>query len=568
MTCVAVATGALPLQALTPRAELLRLVPEDVGFCLVVQNLREHSAAFQGSAFLEQFRASPLGQAVQDAPEYRKLVELDAHLRRYLDVSWARLRDDILGDTVILAYRPGPPGALDQEQDLFLVRARDPQLLGTLAERLNAAQKESGEILDLETRTYHGVPYVRRVERKRDHYYFLRDGVLAFSSREPMLRQVIDRERQQSEREQPVLVRNLRRVESEQALATLWVNPRAFDGEIERKGIGARGTEAVVHKAVLAYWKSLDGIAVVASLHEQDIELRLTLLAREAQLPAPARKVFSAPGKPSDLWNRVPARALVAVAGRLETAEVTDFVDTFLTEEARKSLKEAMDRGPEAALGKDVVQQVLASVGPDWGIFVAAPAAADKDWFPEVTVALRVRSGGPNASADRTILAALQGAAVLAVLAYNSSHPDAITLRNITEGPVEIHYLSGAREFPPGLQPAFALKGDYLLLASSPDTVRHFAETGAVKKPELTSGEMPWVQLFVQQVSGFLKERRDSLAAYVAEKHLVPKEEVSRRLDDLAAHLQFLDRMTLTQRSQPGRFSLVLRLRTSASLRK
>ena len=39
---------------------------------------------------------------------------------------------------------------------------------------------------------------------------------------------------------------------------------------------------------------------------------------------------------------------------------------------------------------------------------------------------------------------------------------------------VEIKYLANDKAYPPGLQPAFALKGGYLVLASSPEAIRRF----------------------------------------------------------------------------------------------
>src|SRR5438445_399058 len=112
-------------KAATPREELLRLVPEDVGFCLVIQDLRGHSERCLSSPFVKELRDSPIGQTIRQAPETRKLAEFDRHIQQVLGVSLAQLRDDICGDAVILAYRPGHPGKEEQEEGLLLVRARD-----------------------------------------------------------------------------------------------------------------------------------------------------------------------------------------------------------------------------------------------------------------------------------------------------------------------------------------------------------------------------------------------------------------------------------------------------------
>src|SRR5207253_3256795 len=76
------------------------------------------------------------------------------------------------------------------------VRARTAAALAGLVERLNKAQKESGELRSLTEREHKGVKYVRRVERKagktEENFYLLRGPVLVFSGQEGLLRQAIE----------------------------------------------------------------------------------------------------------------------------------------------------------------------------------------------------------------------------------------------------------------------------------------------------------------------------------------------------------------------------------------
>ena len=52
---IALATALLPtLARAAPRDELLRLVPDDVAFCLVVQDLRGHAEALSASPFADE----------------------------------------------------------------------------------------------------------------------------------------------------------------------------------------------------------------------------------------------------------------------------------------------------------------------------------------------------------------------------------------------------------------------------------------------------------------------------------------------------------------------------------
>src|SRR3954466_13061521 len=105
--------------AATPTDELLGLVPEDVGFCLVFQDLRQVVNDVKASAFARQFAASPLGLEILNSPEVGKLAKAEKDVQTALNVSWTDLVNDVFGDAVVLAYRPGPPEQPEQEQGLF-----------------------------------------------------------------------------------------------------------------------------------------------------------------------------------------------------------------------------------------------------------------------------------------------------------------------------------------------------------------------------------------------------------------------------------------------------------------
>ncbi len=80
---------ALPAPASAPRDDLLRLVPEDVGFCLVLQDLRVHSDAILRSPFIKKWWESPIGKAIANAPEQKKLAEFETQLKEGQIRKWA-----------------------------------------------------------------------------------------------------------------------------------------------------------------------------------------------------------------------------------------------------------------------------------------------------------------------------------------------------------------------------------------------------------------------------------------------------------------------------------------------
>jgi hypothetical protein len=195
-----------PLQAATPRDELLRFVPDEVGFCFVLQDLRIHAAELAESPFVEQLRRSPLGVALQASNELKQLDKVNNDLRRTLGVGFDQLRDDLLGDAVVFAYQPGPPAKPEQEQGLVLVRARTAEVLASLVEKINTAQKRDGTLTALETCEYGGATYFRRVEPKQTNYYYVRGPVLLITGQEEMLRRAIDVDRKTADAE-PALAR-------------------------------------------------------------------------------------------------------------------------------------------------------------------------------------------------------------------------------------------------------------------------------------------------------------------------------------------------------------------------
>jgi hypothetical protein len=563
---VALLALAGPARAITPRDEVLRLVPPDVSFCLVVQDLRGHSEAVLASPFARKLADSSFGKRLVAAPEWQKLAEVNAQLRQNLGITWTELRDDILGDVIVAAYRAGPADKPQDEEGLFLLRARDARRLGELIDRLNDGQQKSGDVTELEPRKHNGQTYYHRVEKKGENYYYLRGPVLVFATRESILRQAIDLDQAAVAGEPPV-ARELRRLGADKDLAALWINPRAFEAELQRKAEAARGGDARVLKSLRAYWKAVDGVVFTAAVHQDDVEFGLTLGVKEDQLLPGGRRFFAGAVKPSRLWDRFPDNALFAVAGQVDVVGLVDMVGEFLPEDARKGIRDAVNlqAGP-LFLGKDIAKEVLPNLGPDWGLCVLAPPAKDKDWFPHVLGALRIQPGATKPPVDQAVLNALNSLTGFAVAGYNKEHPDSPTELKYTEqDSVPVRYFINDKQFPPGLQPAYALKDGYLVLASCPEAIRRFTANAATLPP---GGEVPLLRLSLRDWRRYVTERQEPLAAYSAERNGIPRAEATRRLNNLIDGLEFFDRVELSQRlARPGQIKLALRVRTMLPLR-
>lgn len=550
--------------AASPRDELLRLVPDDAGFCVVLQNLRDQLARLERSPFAARLAESHFGKSFRDAPEALKLAAVDALLRATLKVSWEQLRDDILGDAVVLAYTPGPPGQPEAEQGLLLVHARRPDLIAGVFDRLNDWQQKSGEVLGVERREYRGQAYYRRQKKDGDEYYLLRGSVFALTDKEARLKAAIDRDRQSppADLEPPALARRLQQLGVERSLLVWWVNPRAFEPALQQKAQSARGAEGAFLRTFAHYWHTLDGAALFVSL-DSDLAFGVAVRARTEDLPAPARRLFAEVSRPSAVWPSFPDNALFAAAGRLPFGPLVEAGGEFLTAEAKQSVQDAVERSVGAVFGSDLLTEILRHLGPDWGVCVAPPGAGERHWLPSLTAVLRLRPGGGGVPVQQRALDGLDFVARLVVLGYNSQRLGRLRLRVVPQGPVEVRVIEGD-QWPPGLQPAFAWKDGYLVLASTPEAVRRFqpVEPGveATRSPE--GAEVPLVRLALQGWAGYLRTYREPVAASLADAHKLPAAEVQTRIDRLLEALDLFDAIELTQRATSGRATLTLRVKT------
>lgn len=560
---------AAPLSLAAPRQELLRLVPDSIGFCLVLHDLRAHAASLHPSPFADQLRQSPFFAHIRDSADVKKLHRLEAVLKEKIGLDWAHLRDDILGDTVAFAYRPGPPGKSEQERGLILLRARNAKALSDLIERFNKLQKDEGDLQALEERRHHDVVYHRRLERgKPPTFYYVHGPILALCDREDMLQEAIDCDRTRGSDAVSEAERRLRELGAERALLSVWINPRAFDAAMLSKAAGESAERAGPAKQIAIYWKALENIVFSLVLAEREVNLALAVRARVEELPVGARRFFAAAAVPSELWRRFPQEALLAVAGRLDAAALFEVLSGFLPPEGRQALQTNLSSQVGALLGEeDFAKNVLPSLGPDGGLCLLAPAASDKGWIPHALVALRVGSTQRKKPLDQELMEALDFAARLLVFAHNSQHPDRpLTLKTTEADKPKIHYVSGERGLPLGMQPAYAVRNGYLVLASSLDGLGRFAS--AASTAPAAKAEVPLVRISVQQWRDYLKERREPIVRFLAEKNELSREAAEKHLDEICSALQFVDRLELRHRSAPGQVVLTLSARTARALRK
>ena len=551
---------ASPAIAAPPADELLRYVPADATFCLVLRDLRSHSETLGKSPFAEQFRSSPLGKTLTGSAGLARLLQTEQFLENALGLSLDKLRDDVFGESIVFAYRQGPPGKPEQEQGLMLLRAKEAKPLADLVERLNKVLKT--QVTEVE---HAGFKYQRRAEGEEVNFLCLRGPVLIFSSQESLLREALALEKKTPANQPSAIAKSLGQLGADRALGAVWINPRAFDAELTARIKKADGAEKAFLETFSGCWKALDSAALTLSL-TQDLEMGLALRGRPEALPKAVRRFFDDAAGAADLWARFPEDALLNFASRTPGASLLAFLGAFQTKKSFEAMQEGLNSTLGAILGgKDVSKDVLPHVGPDWGISVSAPARGEKGWFPAVFFALRIATGDPSEPVDRAIVDLIKPRIQDLVVAHNMARKSSLAYKTVRHEQTEFNYVGSSAGQAMGLQPAFGLSGGYLVIASTPETFRRFATSSRSGKSET---EVPLLRLSFSAMRQYLKDYRQPLVAALAEHHKQSVQQTAQQVDEVSTALSLLDRVELTQRTTSGQVTFTLRVRPSQPLRK
>lgn len=534
------AAGRTP--AADPTDDVLRLVPADSTLVVVVQNAREHGKTLQASPFAAWFPTSGVGKKLVDPKELEKLRAAEQFLTSLLGVSADDLRDDVFGDAVAFAYKAGPADKPDDEAGLVLVRPRKPAVLAKLIGKLNDLQTQSGELKGLTPKTHRDRPYTSRDKPGGGaDFYAVVGDVVAYSAQERVIRAVLERDAAAppAAKEPPPLAAALKRLGVRDKFAVVWVNPREHDAAFAARAAADPAEKAVLEQ-VRTIWAAADGVALYAH-PAKTLEIGVAAGFRDDKVPG----FVPVLGGPSDLWGAVPDDAIFATCGRVELPKLIGAVGAFLSADARKEMTDRIAKSLGPVFGKDRLPAVLNGVGPDFGVWVTPPAGAAKTWVPGVTAAVKVRADAAKFDLPKAVLQACELAAQFVRVTYNTGHDDQIELAEETRGGVTVKHLANDAAFPPGFRPAFGFRGDYLVVATTPDLVFRFAPPkGAF------TGAPPVLRLSATAARAYLLAHGGGLAKYLG------GEKPAKDLADLAAVLELFDRVEVRATAGGGTLGL------------
>lgn len=536
----------------SPRDDLLRVVPNDYTFCVVAQNLRDHGKPGSAS-FLQRLAESPLFKQLQQAPEAQKVQQVIQTIFKELDVTPEQLRDDILGDAFVFAFRKGPVGQPEKDDGLILLHARDAKLLARLVDRINELQTKAGEVKVVESVDGKSGRYFRRVkagEKDAVDYYALQGNRLVYSGSEALLASTLAALANESKTEPPIADR-MRKLAVADAPVVCLVNPRSFDGDVANSAKTGKGSEHAFLREFSNYWKTVDGLALSLNF-SPSFEIGLSLNVRKNDLPPAAARFFTVASKRSPLWDCVPEDALFAAVGRIDPESLGIMLGAFLTEQDRSKVMDAIADATRPFLESDDLAPLLKGIGPDIGFWVSSPDPDDKTWVPQAILAVKIAETPEGKQAEQSAIKGLDFLARLACLSDKG-----LRVRSETQGSINVQFVTHTSAFPPGFRPAFASKAGYILVAGSPRTIAKFE---VPKGGAHDADEVPIVRISAATWRKYLNEHRRPLVEFLSKAKGLDAASLDHQLDAILPILDTLDRVELVQRSGPDRATFILRL--------
>jgi hypothetical protein len=590
LTGLASARGAEPAQA---TRDLLGLLPPDVGVVLNIEDLRGHAHELLGSRLAEDFTKLPAVKAWLDSEKFEQFETARDHIEGLLQASLTEIRDQVLGDAVVVALRlPGePPLDSARAQGVLLLKAANPELLKRLIGLVNSIQKQNGEVIDVKDRHHDGTTYqVRELpegsERPADYYVDFTDGTFAISNSESLIHQIIDRKTGASGG-------SSRLAESSRYQRLIHQLPERYAARLYVDG----GLAVRVLKSAPAPSSPQDrqGLSLLERYLGAIESGGAALVTRGGQIALQAAACFD-PGRfeetcgrwaraarsaPPEL-DRVPSTALAVGSLSVDAASIYEFALSLVPEPDRVRVENLERALSGILLGQDLRTRILPSVGPGILAIVDAPGEDDSTVVPDgsqglfrmfpVVVALELadalspKAGAddPNSQARVSVISAVENALrTIASLACLDEKRASGHTRVVTREIAGVQVVG----FDPPLPFAYAVdraKRTLVVGNSIRAIERHLnADTGsagAIRFRSLQSRAFPEARSFfcldLAGIESVVRKQRERVVESISRQKHRPRDEVSRDVDQVVALCHLFDAAFLSSRIIPEKAAL------------
>ncbi|AMV37701.1 hypothetical protein [Planctomyces sp. SH-PL62] len=479
--------------------ELLRLVPVEAGAVLAVDDLRGRWETVVKSSLAREVQELPMFRAWIGSPNVTDFRQARDRILGFLQVSHGQVRDDILGDAVVLAIFLPEGRSLDPShaRGLLVLKARDPALLRRLIDRIDEAQRSGGELAEVVEAERGGTTYATRRYPKGspqlpESYVLFPDGVFAFSNSEPLIQDVIDRKTGAGAAGSSFIdapgFREAADGLSGRPLARAFVAPglvsRVLDSMPSENDPGGRK----VVDALRDYLAATNRVGAALIVDDSRVQLQLVQAFKPESFHrlhestfVPFRTGTDGIGPGPRLLD-MPASALAAASFRIDVPGVYRFLVGLAPEKDQPKVAKLETIATALLMGLDLRSRVLPALGPRMIAYAEAADAASgaRDGslaFPAVAAieineeaARDLGGGGSRASTAEALGNALK--AVLAALALDEKRAPATAQVRTRDGVTSL-------DVPYPFAFAIDPQSRRLIVGTSAEAVARYMEAGA-----------------------------------------------------------------------------------------
>ncbi len=271
-------------EPVSPTRELQKLIPADASVVLTVEDLRGQVRDLLASRLASDFLNLPAVKSWFDSEKYEQLETARDQIEGMLQAKLTEIRDQVLGDAVVIALRLPPDRPFDpgKAQGILVLKAGNPALLKRLIDLINTIQKQNGELATVVERVRGDVSYFVREfpagsDRRAEAYVTFPDGTFAISNFGELITDLIDRKaaKHDAGSHGPASLADLPRFQSldhklpGRALARLYIDSRLAESLHKDSPQPKSPPEALIRRYVAA----LEAAGAALVVADQNIEL-------------------------------------------------------------------------------------------------------------------------------------------------------------------------------------------------------------------------------------------------------------------------------------------------------
>lgn len=540
-----------------PAEGLLQLVPPDAGATLTIEDLRGHAREFCDSPLAQQLGRLPVVQSWLASDALRKLRQARAEIEKAMDLPLGSIRDQVLGEAVVLAIHLAPDETADRARGLLLLRVRDRVLLDRLVERINSAEMQGGLRVEVSPRSHRQVSYWARKfppGTKSDEFYtIVGDDAFAWSNSEDLIRGVIDRKAGAPGLAGEPRFRKVRDGLPTRSFASVFVNPRFLE---RLMAADTRSKEPAEERLWALLTRNLAAVEFAGAA----LEWRNGFLLHSHESIDPSRLDESLrrwpqrPGGPAPLLGRVPATALALVAGHIDFNAIYDVAMGLVPDADRLRVDNVLTLARGMLMNKDPRTEVLPCLGPGVLIYADSPGAGPGARWPLVVAVSLCED-----AASKGVAAALDNAlrTMLAVYALDPKQKDASLRIEAQESlGVRLTVLRGTRPFF-----AYAVDRGLFVFGNSVDAVAGYC-AGATKagagsrfarfRAEYFPERDTFAFVDLPQLYDVASARREALGRLLAAREGRPEADARHDLDQVLALVHLFEGAFATSAIDPN----------------